>query len=198
MPRALFADGPSTFARRALISSSCSAGVSHRPLACIALRAPIHAARDPNGVEFIEVGRRDRQKSQPFQQGHARVFGLFQYAPVEASQLSSRFTKRAGPVRSAFSSAGASKGAVRKSVWVINQLSAGARKVLVSRFIGPRPSVPRRRQPARGSTRALGPVRPRPWRPRFVGRRYRTGQSARPNMRSLWARATIAGRQRVC
>ena len=41
-------------------------------------------AGDADGIEFVQVRRRDRQEAQPFQQRNTGVFGLFQHAPVEA------------------------------------------------------------------------------------------------------------------
>ena len=38
---------------------------------------------DADGVEFIEVGGGNRQETQPFQERHARVLGLFENAHVE-------------------------------------------------------------------------------------------------------------------
>ena len=50
----------------------------------VALARQLAQARDAHGVELVEVGGRDRHEAQPFQQRHARVFGLFQHPPVEA------------------------------------------------------------------------------------------------------------------
>ncbi len=40
-------------------------------------------AGDAHGIEFVEVGGRDRQEPHPLQQRHARVRGLVQHPPVE-------------------------------------------------------------------------------------------------------------------
>jgi len=55
-----------------------------------------HKARHADHVELVEVRGGNRQETQPLQQRMVQVLRLLQNAVVEASQDSSRLTKRSG------------------------------------------------------------------------------------------------------
>ena len=49
----------------------------------VALLRQFAQARDADGIEFIQIARRDRHEPHPFQKLHTRVPGFFEHAPVE-------------------------------------------------------------------------------------------------------------------
>ena len=69
-------------------SASISTSCSGRGLAIFRRGAVLGAGQfaqtgHADGVEFVQVRRRDGQEAHALQQWHARVHGLFQHAPVE-------------------------------------------------------------------------------------------------------------------
>ena len=134
---------------------------------------------DADGVEFVQVGGRDRQEAQPFQQWHTRVRRLVQNAPVEGQPAEFPVEKPFRPGRFRVSQRNGRRRGGFKEISLCHR--GLVRLVQSGKATGPTRACPARWRQGRASRAALRPAPAHRAAPPDRGRRQRTGPSGWPD-----------------